>query len=273
MYFKVKVRWISVLCAGVFGLILGMPCVAASQQNAPIPLPDKDREMLDKYLGKGVVGKAVAGKPITDPLKFEPLVNATWRYLMTSGDLKGQIVDHKFSRLERDPSGATWKGEIGTTDILFLRKTKTNDVEFMSHPELDTGLNTAYNPPAPLLVRGMKPGQTINKCFEVKVYYLNEPEKVKHSGSLELALTYVGAYEVTTPAGKFEAVLIKSDYKGKVGPAKVTDVQYRLFVEDVGIAAMIEDKSVSAYLLYKDYTKIGKVLMKIPQKAATRNAP
>ena len=218
-----------------------------------------------------MVGKAVAGKPLTEPLKFLPLENTTWRYKMTSGDQKGQVVDHKFSALERDPSGATWKVEIGKTDILFLRKTETNNVEFVSHPELDTGLITAYYPPAPLLVRGMKPGQKSQKKFDVKVYYMNEPSKIKHTGSLELTLHYVGAYEVSTPAGKFQAALIKSYYKGKVGPAKVDDVQYRLFVENLGLAAMIERKYVSAYLLYKDHTKIGKVLAEIPQQAAKRS--
>jgi hypothetical protein len=266
---NVKAQWTGLLFLGAAVLVLGMAREAAGQQATTFPLPDADRQALDTYLGTGVVGKAVAARPITDPLKWMPLENTTWQYLMTSGDLKGQTVDHKFSRLERDESGANWKVEIGKTDILFLRKTASDDVEFMSHPELDTGLNPSNDPPAPVLVRGMKPGQTIKKQFNVKVYYLNEPGKTKHEGSLELALTYVGAYEVTTPAGKFEAALIKSDYKGKVGPAKVEDVQYRLVTEGVGVVAMVEDKSVSAYLLYKDYTKIGKVLAEMPKRAAT----
>jgi hypothetical protein len=271
MYSTVKTKWMSVLLAAASALALGLARDATGQQGPTIELPKEDREALDKFLGKGVVGKAVPAKPLAEPLKLVPLENTTWRYRMTSGDLKGQIVDHRFSRLERDASGATWKAEIGKTDILFLRKTESNNVEFVSHPELDTGLNTVYHPSAPLLVRDMKPGQTSTKTFDVKVYYLDEPGKVKHSGSLELTLTYVGAYEVTTPAGKFEAALIKSDYKGKVGPAKVEDVQYRLLVESVGVAAMIEKKDVSAYLLYKDRTKIGKVLAEMPKKAGERS--
>ena len=48
-------------------------------------------------------------------------------------------------------------------------------------------------------------------------------------------------------------------------------MQYRLLTEGVGVVAMIEEKDVSAFLLYKDYTKIGKVLEEVPaavQKAA-----
>ena len=219
MYSNVKARWMILLCVGAFCTAPWLTRAATAQIDAGkvIQLPAEDRKILDEFLGKGVVGKAVAGKPLTEPLKFVPLENTTWRYRMTSGDLKGQIVDHKFSRLERDASGATWKVEIGKTDILFLRKTESDNVEFVSHPELDTGLNTAYYPPAPLLVRDMKPGQTSKKKFDVKVYYLNEPGKVKHSGSLELALTYVGAYEVTTPAGKFEAAHNGTIFLDEVG--------------------------------------------------------
>lgn len=265
---NMKVRWMSVLFAGAAVWVLGTTRDAASQQGA-IPLPDEDQKVLDKYLGAGVVGKAVEGKPFTEPLRFVPLENSTWRYLMTSGDLKGQIVDHKFSRLERDESGATWRVDIGKTDIVYLHKTTSNGVEFTSYPELDAGLNTTYEPPVPLLVLDMKPGQAIKKQFKVMVYYLDEPNKLRHSGSLELTLTYVGAYEVTTPAGKFEATLLRSYYKGKVGPAKVEDVQYRLMVEGLGVVAMIEDRSVSACLLYRDYRKIGKVLAEMPQRATT----
>ena len=166
--------------------------------DTPIALPKADKEILDKFLGPDVVGKAVVGKPLAEPLKFVPLENSTWRYRMTSGDAKGKVIDHKFSALERDPSGATWKAEIGETDIIYLRKTETNNVEFVSHPELDTGLITVNYPPAPLLVKGMKPGESQKFQFEVKVYYLDNPQKEKHSGQLEVTLTYV--------RGKFQAL-------------------------------------------------------------------
>ena len=67
--------------------------------------------------------------------------------------------------------------------------------------------------------------------------------------------------EVTVPAGTFQAALFKWDYKGKVGPARVEDVQYRFFTEDVGTLAMIEKTDVTALLVYREHTKIGKVLI------------
>lgn len=240
--------------------------VAGTGANAgePIPLPKADKQTLDKYLGPDVVGKPVEGEPFDDPAIFVPMENTTWRYRMTSGDHKGKVIDHKFSAVKDDPSGANWKAKIGNTDIIYLRKTDDGSVEFVSHPEFDTGLSSSNHPPAPLLKTGLKPGESHKTKFEVKVSYLDNPEKVKHSGHLELTLTYIGAYEVKTPAGTFKAALVKSDYTGKVGPASVEDFQYRLFAKGIGIVAMVEEKHVSAYLLYKDNTLIGKVLEEVP---------
>ena len=64
------------------------------------------------------------------------------------------------------------------------------------------------------------------------------------------------------PAGTFKASLFKWHYKGKVGPAKVQDLQYRFFAKDVGTVAMIEKTDVTALLVYQQHTKIGKVLIK-----------
>ena len=66
---------------------------------------------------------------------------------------------------------------------------------------------------------------------------------------------------MTGPAGKFHASLLKWEYKGKIGPASVKDIQYRLFAKDVGPTAMIEKMDVSAFLIYQDHTKYGKVLV------------
>ena len=59
----------------------------------------------------------------------------------------------------------------------------------------------------------------------------------------------------------YEAVLLKWQYNGKIGPAKVDDVQYRLLAEDVGTVAMVEKKNVSAMLVYNEHVNIGSVLV------------
>ncbi len=264
-----KARWTSVLLLAAMLLAIGTPQVAAGRQDRTIPLPDEDREMLDTYLGKGVVGQAVEAMPLTEPPKWMPLKKDTWRYRMTYGNWKGQTIDDRISPLKQHASGADWKMEIDKTEILYLRKTPSGNVECVYHTDLDTGLDSANDPPEPYLVQGLKPGQSIKKHYGVKVFDPNKPSKVKYRGELDLTLTYIGAYKVAIPAGTFEAVLIKATCKGKVGPANVVDVRYHLFVQDVGMVAMVKDNIASAYLFFGSSSKIGKVLVEIPQKAAT----
>ena len=95
----------------------------------------------------------------------------------------------------------------------------------------------------------------------MKVYDLSDPKEVSHRGYFNMIYTYVGAYEVTVPAGKFHASLFRSEYKGKIGPASVEDVQYRFLAKGVGPVALIEKLDVSAFLVYHDHTKYGKVLV------------
>ena len=88
---------------------------------------------------------------------------------------------------------------------------------------------------------------------------------MSHNGTLDVTYSYLGAYKVTTPAGAYDAALIKWAYKGKVGPAKVQDTQYRFFAPKVGMVASVDHLDVSAFLLYQKQTKFGKVLVRTPQ--------
>ena len=97
--------------------------------------------------------------------------------------------------------------------------------------------------------------------MQVNVYDISDPSTVTHTGSLTLTVTYLGRYQVTVPAGTYPAALIKWQYNGQVGPATVSDVEYRFFADGVGPVAAIDKQSVSAFLVYNKDTKFGKVLI------------
>jgi hypothetical protein len=65
---------------------------------------------------------------------------------------------------------------------------------------------------------------------------------------------------VTVPAGSFDAALIRWDYKGSVGPANVKETLYRFIAPRAGMVAMINNRHISAMLIYNDKTKLGKLL-------------
>jgi len=228
-----------------------------------IDMPAKDRKTIEEHLGKGVVGKAVPADVIDDPLEYGQFKkDAVYPAHMTSGDLKGTIVRHEIKK-EIGPSGREqWRVSAGVADVLVLSLNDRGELVFLSHAEPAKGLNGIYNPPPPLLVKGMKPGSTHEADFAVKIVKMDDPSKVEHEGKLKLKLSYLGTFEITTPAGKYNAALIRSAYLGKIGPAKIDDAQYRFFAKGVGVVAMVEYKDISAFLVYNDTLKVGKLLGK-----------
>jgi hypothetical protein len=228
-----------------------------------IDMPANDRKTIDEHLGKGVVGKAVPADVIDNPLDYVQFKkDATYPAHMTSGDLKGKVVPHEIKK-EVGPSGREqWRASAGVSDVLVFSLNDRGELCFLEHAEPAKGLNGIYNPPPPLLVKGMKPGSTVETDFDVKIVKMDNPKDVEHEGKLKLKLSYLGMFEVKTPSGNYNAALIKSAYTGKIGPGKVDDAQYRFFAKGVGVVAMVEFKNISAFLVYNEKLKVGKLLGK-----------
>ena len=61
-------------------LLASMGLSRAGAADPVIPLPDEDRERLEKGLGPGIVGKAVAAPTIDDPATFLKVAGGrSWR--------------------------------------------------------------------------------------------------------------------------------------------------------------------------------------------------
>lgn len=251
-----------IVAASVLGAVTG------SSHAQAIPLPPADQKMLNQYLGKGVVGEAVEGESIADPSEFFPLRAATLSYRVTSGDDNGGTEKHVWTQVKGD-----WQQAWGKGSSLTVHQGDDGSIYMLIHGEGDEGVINTYSPPEPIVLKGMKPGETRKSKSDVKVFDADKPDRLSHEGSLDLALTYVGAYRVTVPAGSYDAILLKSQYTGKIGPATVNDVQYRLLASGIGMIAAVEKKKVSAMLLYNDDTKSGTVLLAAPDGAPAAAAP
>ncbi len=229
-----------------------------------IHLPSGDKAILEQVLGSGVVGKAIPAMPIADTSKYVHLQEASWTFRYTSGKKKGQDVIQTMSELKRDTSRNSWRYSVAHGNVYFLNKDQKGGLSVTSEQDTNQGVISRFSPYEPIFVPGLKPGEMRKTKIDVKVYDLSKPTHLSHQGSLDLTLSYIGAYEVHVPAGTFKGSLIKWHYNGKIGPAKVDDVQYRFLAEKVGIAAMIDKRNISAVLIYHDRSKTGKVLVKHP---------
>jgi hypothetical protein len=65
---------------------------------------------------------------------------------------------------------------------------------------------------------------------------------------------------VTVPAGTFDAVLLRVECAGKVGPAHTHNTAYNLFAPGVGTVAMIMQEDVKAFWIFNIDSTTGKVL-------------
>ena len=222
-----------------------------------------EQALLTELLGQGVIGAPVVGATLTP--SFAPLRDGTWTYQIVGGPDQGQSEPHVVTRLQGDPSGANWRYAVGAKSVLLIKQTDDGSLVFVSQEDLDQGVISRYAPPEPGLLTGMAPGDSKDFTIDVKVSDLSSPQDVAHEGTLDVTYSYIGAYKITTPAGSYDAALIKWAYNGKVGPASVEDTQYRFFAEKVGMVASVDKLDVSAFLLYKKHTKFGKVLALAPQ--------
>ena len=243
--------------------ILGTPSKAYGEDSVSgkiIELQAEDKEAL-AILGKGVVGKALPAKPVTDTARLMPLKEGTWIYRVLAGDHKGTNQEDVIARPKHEKSGKSWRRTVGKKCIEYYRVGNGGKIDMASEVDLVEDVITTYTPLFPVIFNGMRPGEKTQVKTYIRVYDLHDPTDEKYKGHLKVTHTYVGAYEVTVPTGKYQTVLIKSSYTGKVGPASVNDVGYKFYAEDVGIVAAVERSHVAAFLFYDKKTKTPKILV------------
>lgn len=226
-----------------------------------LELGEADRNAV-AILGKGVVGRALPARPIADAAHLMPLVPGRWIYRVLTGDPSDQAQEDVMARSRHDKTGKPWRHVVGKQFIEYFRLGSSGNIELVSEVDLEEDVITQYAPTFSVIHEGMSPGETRPLETEIGVYGLHDPTYAKYSGRVKATHTYVGAYEVVVPAGTYPTVLIKSTYKGKVGPASVDDVGYVFYSPGVGIVAAVERSHVSAFFFYDKTTRTPKVLLR-----------
>jgi hypothetical protein len=245
-------------CSLVLGLVL--IAVADIPSAGAQGLSGAETAAINNLLGAGVFGTALPADPIANPASLIPLSPATWTFQFASGPNQGSPETDILQANPQPAPGAQWQYTAGQSTIYAIGMAADGSIVSPSEQDLSQGVLTQYTPPRPVLLPGMQPGASQTVPLQVNVYDSSDPSTVTHTGSLTLTVTYVGRYQVTVPAGTYPAALVKWQYNGQVGPATVSDVEYRLFVDGVGPIAAIDKQSVSAFLVYNNSTKFGKVL-------------
>lgn len=153
-----------------------------------------------------------------------------------------------------------WQYKVGERGSAFFQKTADGNLLIVGQQDLENKVLSRFTPGEPLIIAGIAPGESRQFPVNVQVSDLSDPTDIDHTGSLDITYTYIGAYNVTVPAGSYTAALIRWNYKGSVGPADIEETEYRFIALKAGMIAMVENRHISAMLVYSDKTKLGKLL-------------
>jgi hypothetical protein len=239
--------------------------IALAADAAVIPLPPDFAKDL-KILGKGVVGKALPAPPITDVHEFLNLGSGSWEYKIVHGGKAGQKVrSETYDKMPAKDGSQVWKRTIGTEFVEYLTFETDHDHGKNLEDDLELGYSSRFLPGVIWLGK-IEAGVTRTIESKIQAFKTDKPDHISYSGKLTAKLSYVGQYEVTTPAGTWPAILMRSEYDITVGPADVTDTSYMFFAKGVGKIAELEATRVSALLVYHSNTKVAKLLTKYPKR-------
>jgi len=249
------------------GLFIGMALSAlmlaahaAGAADAVVPLPPAVKTQLDKYLGPGVVGDAIPSPPLMAADGYLPPKGTAITYRVLEEGEKPRTETHKVEATANPKFAPGWRYSVDPVGAMYFQPSSDGGAMIVGEEDLDNKVLSRFSPGQPLMITGLKAGESRQVAVNVEVSDLSKPDKVTHKGNLTITYTYVGAYKVTVPAGSFDAQLIRWDYKGEVGPADIEQTDFRFIAPHAGMVAMIQSKHISAMLIYNDKTKLGKLL-------------
>lgn len=238
--------------------VLPVDMVGAATVGPDLTLPDADRLAIETSLGKGSLGPPVSAPSIDEPSQWFPAHPGTKLFRVTQGPDEGSEQTVEWSPAKA--AGSSGRYQFGQEEVILLQTDKEGSLVIEGVEDIQAESVTRYEPPEPFLLKWMAPGEHQQTQMAVKVFSLQDPKEVTHQGELHVTYEYLGAYRLTVPAGSFDTFLTKSTFSGKVGPAKIEDIQYRFFAEKVGLVATIENRQVSALLVYQSNKSVAKVL-------------
>jgi hypothetical protein len=215
-----------------------------------------------QILGRGVLGASEAAWSRIDPVSVARWEPGEWTYRITAGAHRGQMERERLAPIDVTTRGETWKRTIGQEYTLYLTQTPEGSLVLSSEVAHAHKALVYFEPPLSYLSAGLAPDETREFSCLMDVYRVGDLTTRWYSGRIRATTAYGGAHQVTTPAGTFRAVLIRTDYKIDIlTVVSVTDTLYTFYAEGIGKVAEAEHRRISAMALFNSDTLTGKVLV------------
>jgi hypothetical protein len=254
----------------VSGLLASIHLARAEDNSSGTPASEVLR-----VLGEGVVGDAQPTRSLGDPATLALWEAGEWKYRITAGPRRGKTEREILAPISATSRGETWERTIGQEYTLFLRRTAEGSLLMPSEIAHAYGVLVLFEPPLSYLLADLAPGERRVFDGKMEIYASRGRGGKMYSGHIQATTTFAGVYRVTTPAGTFNAALIRTDYRIDIlALVSVKDTLYTFYAEGIGKVAEAEHRQMSTMLIKTD-TKTGKVLVSftLPSPPARIESP
>jgi hypothetical protein len=188
-----------------------------------------------------------------------------YRYQFVEGSDDGaefQLEKHVPDSANPD---SAWTRHIGDTLVESFVSSAERDVLIVEEVDHRHGFRVVIEPGVHLPAV-IEPGAVWEVNANLRVYDLKDGS-MAHQGKIEASNSYEGAFRIKTPAGEFDAILIREDFLLHIGPLKADDDRLLFYARGVGLVAEVEGVRASALMVYRTKEHSAKVLVEYPPPA------
>lgn len=226
-------------------------------------LTEKELEKQLASFGEGFVIERLEAPTIDNPHEWISRRAGKYVYRFVEGSDDGDETHTEEHIPDADNPDTAWKRRVGDDLVETYTSTDEMDVLIVEEVDHEYGFRIVIEPGVHL-PSGIEPGATWEIDADLSVYDTDDGSFV-HDGKLDALHSYEGAFRVRTPAGEFDTILIREDFKMKVGPLNAEDDRLLFFARGVGLVAEVEGIRASAILIIRIKEHSAKVLVEYPE--------
>ncbi|MFV2005441.1 MAG: hypothetical protein ACC650_09550 [Gammaproteobacteria bacterium] len=217
-------------------------------------------------LGSDIVGKSLPGIVINDPYSYISGKHGKYHYQIILEDNKNSSTKFEIHSEFDGEVGELrkWSLKIDNDFIEEWEADSEGNIHLVAQTDVDSGYRVVFSPHLVLPV-GAQQGQRWKSESNLNIYETSDPKTIAYEGKLLSNKVYEGHFEVITPAGKFDAILISDEYEINIGAVNINDRRYTFYAPNVGKIAEIDGFHVSAFLFFHKRSNEVKVLKTLPQ--------
>jgi hypothetical protein len=181
---------------------------AAASTGSVVPLPAAVKAQLDKYLGAGVVGDPVPSSPLLAVDAYLPPVGIVMSYRVLEEGEKARTETHKVEETTNPKFKPGWRYVLDPWGVMYFQTSSDGGAVIAGNEDRDNEVLSRFTPGQPLIIVGLKPGESRQVTVTVQVADIAKPDKITHKGSLTITYTHLGAYKVKVPAGSLQVEVL-----------------------------------------------------------------